>query len=49
LEAKTGKGPASAGWQELFRIGDEIAAADAPALPTLTETIIPMRSQRLPL
>jgi hypothetical protein len=30
-------------WQELFRIGDALAAEDTPGSPTLTDAVLTMR------
>jgi len=30
-------------WQELFRLGDALAAEDPPSSPTLTATVLAMR------
>jgi hypothetical protein len=36
-------GSESDAWQELFRVGDALAAEDPPESPTLTATVLAMR------
>jgi hypothetical protein len=35
--------PDPVAWEELFRLGDALAASDAPAADTLTATVLAMR------